>query len=199
MVHHQGQRIPRPATPPKLARIGAGWSTFTGFETSLYYNGTPHARDNEYGLRSDGILFRWSVGDDGGWHSAGSAGGFTNVKSMTLISKTATYDTFLANTRDGKLITIRVPVSATMKPVVKEVRTTTWQTFETLVAGPCGVNGTVVLAVDKDTKTGYLYSVGHATGLTTPITGHGKVPLTFTDPIHFRFAPPPNGDVLFGE
>ncbi|MFI5695447.1 hypothetical protein ACIA58_26575 [Kribbella sp. NPDC051586] len=58
--------------------------------------------------------------------------------------------------------------------------------FETLVAAPCG-QGTTVLAIDKDTGAGYLYSVGHANGLATVIKGLGKAPGSFTDPVYFSW------------
>ena len=40
---------------------------------------------------------------------------------------------------------------------------------------------------------------GHADGVETSITGHGKVPGTFGDPNYFRFTPPVKSDWLFGE
>jgi hypothetical protein len=118
---------------------------------------------------------------------------------MTLISKTAGYDTFLANTRGGALYTIRIPVNAAMRPIVTKVRTRTWQAFEALVAARCGTYGTVVVGIDKDTKAAYLYTFGHADGLKTRITGHGKVPGVFGDPVYFRWAPPVKSDALFGD
>jgi hypothetical protein len=139
------------------------------------------------------------VGDDGSWKAYGSAPGFAAVKSMTLISKAAAYDTFLANTRGGALYTIHIPVNAQLRPVVTKVRAATWQGFETLVAGPCGNYGTVVAGIDKDTKSAYFYTFGHADGAQTRITGHGKVPGTFADPVYFRWAPPVASDWLFGE
>jgi hypothetical protein len=190
---------------PKVyfTRIGGGWDKFTYFEKSWYDEGStrpnPVARTHYYGLRNDGTLFRWqNVGS--AWRAAGSYPGFSAVKTMTLISQTRTYDTFLANTRGGALYTIRIPVSSPMKPVVKQVRTRTWQGFETLVAERCGQYGVLLLGIDKDTKSGYLYAVGHANGTATVINSLGKVPATIDDPVHFRwtgaaFAGPP----LFGE
>jgi hypothetical protein len=186
-------------TSSKLARIGGGWSKFAALETSTYNDSPTHPRTYQYALRSDGVLLRWVVGDVGNWKPYGSAPGFAAVKSMTLISKAAAYDTFLANTRGGALYTIRIPVNTAMKPVVTKVRTGTWQGFETLVAGQCGNYGTVVVGIDKDTKSAYLYTFGHAAGLSTAITGHGKVPGTFADPTYFRWAPPVKSDWLFGE
>ncbi|WP_433162838.1 hypothetical protein [Kribbella sp. CA-247076] len=183
----------------KLARIGGGWSAFTDFEHSSFNDNPTHPRTYEYALRNDGVLFRWVVGDAGGWQAYGSAPGFAAVKSMTLISKAAAYDTFLANTRGGALYTIRIPVNTAMKPVVTKVRTATWQGFEHLVAGQCGNYGTVVVGIDKDTGSAYLYTFGHADGPSTSITGHGKLPGTYADPTYFRWAPPVKSDWLFGE
>ena len=186
-------------TSSKLVRIGGGWSTFTDYEHSTFNDSPTHPRNYEYALRSDGVLFRWVVGDIGNWQAYGSAPGFAAVKSMTLISKAAAYDTFLANTRGGALYTIRIPVNTAMRPVVTKVRTATWQGFEALVAGQCGNYGTVVVGIDKDTKSAYMYTFGHADGPKTSITGHGKVPGTFADPVYFRWAPPVKSDWLFGE
>jgi hypothetical protein len=172
-----------------LQRIGGGWDTFVALHESRYapYNGT-FSRTNEYGLRNDGTLFRWTVDSHGVWRNATSAPGFAAVKSMTLISKTQTYDTFLANARGGALYTIHIPTTAPMKPVVKKIRTGTWQGFESLIAEKCGTQGTLLLGLDKDTKTAYLYAVSHATGPTTAIQSLGKVPATFDAPIYFRWA-----------
>jgi hypothetical protein len=186
-------------TSSELARIGGGWSKFVDHETSTFNDSPTHPRTYEYGLRSDGVLFRWVVGDTGSWTAYGSAPGFASVKSMTLISKTAAYDTLLANTRGGALYTIRIPVNTQMRPVVTKVRPATWQGFESLVAGQCGNYGTVVVGIDKDTKSAYLYTFGHADGAKTSITGHGKVPGTYADPTYFRWSPSVKSDWLFGE
>ena len=185
-------------TSSQLARIGGGWSKFVDHETSTFNNDPTHPRTYEYGLRSDGVLFRWVVGDTGSWKAYGSTPGFASVKSMTLISKAAAYDTFLANTRGGALYTIRIPVNSQMRPIVTKVRAATWQGFESLVAAQCGNYGTVVVGIDKDTKSAYLYTFGHADGAKTSITGHGKVPGTFADPTYFRWSPPVKSDWLFG-
>jgi hypothetical protein len=185
--------------PAGLRRIGGGWGNFTMVEEAEYQGPTQAgiSRWNVYGLRSDGVLFRWSVSSKGVWRSTGSASGFSSVKSMTLISKSATYDTFLANTRSGALYTIHIPLSAPMKPVVKQVRTRTWQGFETLLAQKCGVYGTVLLGIDKDTDSAYLYAVGRFTGATTAIQSLGKVPATFPDNVYARLKDP--GAPLNGE
>jgi hypothetical protein len=86
-----------------------------------------------------------------------------------------------------------------MKPIVTPVRTRTWQGFETLSAMACGKNGTLLLGIDKDTKTANLYAVGHANGLSTVIQSRGVVPGTFDDPVYFRWAPDSLLDVANGD
>jgi hypothetical protein len=171
-------------------RVGGGWDAFTAFETAGYDNSKSGARTMQYGLRDSGALYRWTVDNKGVWHSAGSALGFSSVKSMTLISQTWTYDTFIANTRSGGLYTIHIPTTLPMKPVVKKVRGSTWQGFESLQAERCGQYGVLLLGVDKDTGTGNLYAVGHATGATTVIKNLGKVPATLKDPVRFHWTVP---------
>ena len=181
-------------------RIGGGWSDATFLESSYPNDTDPWALVNHYSLRGNGTLTRWDSRGGFGWTNPQSAGGFAAVKTMALISQTATYDTFLANTRGGALYTIRLPLTSPMKPVVKRVRDSTWQAFEALIAEKCGQYGTLLLGIDKDTQSGYLYAVGHANGAATVIKGLGKVPATFTDPVYFRHAAEPGtAPLLFGE
>ncbi|WP_427893308.1 hypothetical protein ACQHIV_10575 [Kribbella sp. GL6] len=187
-----------PSDAVTFSRVGGGWDKFTYFEESTYDEGAAanFAHTHYYGLRNDGTLFRWRDG----WKADGSYPGFSAVKTMALISQTRTYDTFLANTRGGALYTIRIPVSSPMKPIVKQVRTRTWQGFESFVAERCGQYGVLLLGIDKDSKTGYLYAVGHANGTSTVINSLGKVPTTFDDQTYFRWTsvawadPPLNGE-----
>ncbi|GAA1113291.1 hypothetical protein GCM10009630_08180 [Kribbella jejuensis] len=185
-----------------LSRVGGGWGSFTFLETSEYESpdNAPKKiyRSTSYALRNDGVLFRWDMGAKG-WRSTGSYKGFSAVKTMTLIAKTPTYDTFLANTRGGALYTIRIPSASPMKPIVKQVRTRTWQGFETLSAMGCGNYGSLLLAVDKDTDKSYLYAVGHANGLSTVIQSRGEVKADFNDPVSFRWVPIPVYDTANGD
>ncbi|WP_329005076.1 hypothetical protein OHA18_17010 [Kribbella sp. NBC_00709] len=185
-----------------LSRVGGGWGSFTFLETSDYEspdNGTKKIyRSTSYALRNDGVLYRWDIGGKG-WRSTGSYPGFSSVKTMTLIAKTPTYDTFLANTRGGALYTIRIPSASPMKPIVTQVRTRTWQGFETLSAMGCGQYGNLLLAIDKDTKKSYLYAVGHANGLSTVIQSRGEVPATLDDPVSFRWVTIPVYDTANGD
>lgn len=190
-----------PDRPPTLRRIGGGWAYFNVLETSFYESpdgaGPKVYRSAAYGLKN-GVLYRWRI-DNGTWRATGSYPGFSAVKSIALIAKTATYDTFIANTRGGALYTIRIPTTSPMKPIVKPVRTRTWQGFETLIAERCGQYGTLLLGIDKDTGTGHAYAVGHANGTATVINGLGKVNGTFPDPHHFRLSVVSFYDWLNGE
>jgi hypothetical protein len=179
----------------RLVPVDSGFGDIVAFEEVRYREGTS-ARTMTYGLRSDGVLSR-RTSTSGGWAVTGTSAGFASVKSMALISKTRTYDTFLANTRGGALYTIHIPTTSPMKPVVKPVRTRTWQGFEFLIAQKCGKQGTLLLGIDKDTQSAYLYAVGHANGTATVIQGLGKVPGTFNDPAYFRWTTPV--DPLVGE
>jgi len=186
-------------TKPGLTRIGGGWTNFTALDIAEYQGPTEAgiSRRTMYALRSDGVLFRWDVDTKGVWRNKATATGFAAVKSMALISKSKTYDTFIANTRGGALYTIHIPTASPMKPVVKQVRRSTWQGFDALLAQACGRYGTILLGIDRDTDTGYLYAVGHATGTTTVIQSLGKVPATFGDTVYFRWRDP--GSPMNGE
>ncbi|TDO56641.1 hypothetical protein EV651_11228 [Kribbella sp. VKM Ac-2571] len=185
-----------PEFPGGSTRIGGGWTPYRLIERSFYrpLDTDIPDRTHFYGLRNDGVLVRWKVAN--GFQAAGSAVGFSAVKSMALISQTGSYDTFLANTGGGALYTIRIPVTSPMTPVVKKVRAGGWA-GSTLIANRCGAYGTVVLAVNDATKTGALYAVGHANGLSTVINAIGNVPAGFENPIQFRWAP--ESDYLNGE
>ena len=181
-----------------MTRIGGGWDVFRTLTQSWSLD-DPSWR--VYALRNDGTLFRWHVNptNDGveHWEAAGSYPGFSAVKAVTLLSRTSTYDTLLATTRGGALYTIHIPTSSPMKPVVKVVRTRTWQGFETLIAHKCGVYGTILLGIDKDTDSAYLYAVGRFTGISTVIQSVGKVPATFADNVYAGLKDP--GTPLNGE
>jgi hypothetical protein len=179
-------------TRPTTYLVGGGWGDTTFFETTRFwdYPKLPNLI-RQYQLRADGTLSRWDMQYNNAnatakWANKQSTTGFAAVKTMAMISQTLTYDTFLANTRGGALYTIRVPRTSPMKPIVKKVRDSTWQGFESLLAEKCGQYGTMLVGIDKDTKTAYAYAVGHANGTATVIQGLGKVPGTFADPVYFR-------------
>ncbi|MFD7154840.1 hypothetical protein ACFV9C_09590 [Kribbella sp. NPDC059898] len=177
--------------PTGLKKVGPGWGYFNFVEESFWQQapGSTVTATARYGFENGpGYLHRWRKDAKGVWHGD-VATGFSAVKTMALISETQTYDTFLANTRGGALYTIRIPRTAPIKPIVKKVRTSTWQTFESLVAEKCGSQGTLLTAIDKDTGAAYLYAVGHANGTATVIKGLGKVPGTFKDPVYSLTTP----------
>ncbi|WP_410789914.1 hypothetical protein [Kribbella sp. C-35] len=173
-----------------LKSRGVGYIGYKTIESSWYWGKVD--RTAEYRLRGDGVLYRYTSGG----RVVTRWPGYSSVKTMALISETATYDTFLATTNGGALYTIHIPVKGT--PVVKKVRTSTWQGFEYLVAEKCGAQSTLLAGIDKDTGSAYLYAVGHANGAATVIKGLGKVPGDFKDPIYFLNTA--EGNVpLFGE
>lgn len=187
------------AGPPTLTRVGGGWANYTAFDVSRWANSTSH-RTSAYAVRNDGVLSRWTIDDNGAWRNRWSYAGLKGVKSIAVISKTATYDTLLANTVTGVLKTIRIPVSTSLRPVIKTVRSGTWQGFESLIATKCGTSGTLLLGIDKDLQKGYLYAVGHATGTSTVIQSIGLVPaIRFDSPVYFRWGVPAMDDPMNGE
>jgi hypothetical protein len=186
-----------PHYPHNNLRIGGGWSNYRWIEQSILQPadaGSP-ARILLYGQQTDGTTYRWTA-DGSGWRKTAGVGGLSTVKGIALIGRTATSETFLANTRSGTLVTVTWPTKYLAAPTSRVVRSTTWQGFEQLIATKCGTNGTLLLGIDRDTKSGYLYAVSHANGTSTVIKSLGKVPLTFSDPQYFRIAP--KYDVLNG-
>lgn len=180
-------------------RIGGGWDKVTAFQLSDYAEQSgSFARSHAYALRSDGTLTRWTL--NGKWSNPQSYAGFSAVKSMTLISQTRTYDTLLANTTTGSLITIHIPTTSPLKPVVKRVRDRSWQGLDYLSAERCGSSGTVLAGIDRDTNSVYVYTLGKANGTATVIKSFGKATGSLTDPVYHRAAsepgvePPLNGE-----
>jgi len=177
-------------------KVGTGWSSFNSIATSNYSVAQPrHAY--LYGLNANGSLYRWSQ-VNGGFKALGSFAGFRSFKAMTVISETATYDTLLMTTKAGALYTIRIPVTAAAKPVVKLIRSSGWGAYESLATQSCGTRGgTLVVGVDHDTDSGYQYAFSHANGTATQITSYGKVPAVFNGTNHVSFTT--YFDQLFGE
>ena len=157
---------------------GSGWTSFKSIATSNYSVAQPrHAY--LYGLNTNGSLYRYAQ-ISGGFRALGSFAGFRGFKAMTVISETATYDTLLMTTNAGALYTIRIPVTATAKPVVKLIRRTGWSAYESLVVQGCGTRGgSLVVGVDHDTESGYQYAMSKANGTATAITSYGKIPAVF--------------------
>ncbi|MBB5977862.1 hypothetical protein [Kribbella solani] len=185
-----GQSQLDPHYPHNNLRVGGGWGNYRWIEQSILRpaNAGDPARTLLYGQRTDGTTLRW-IAEGTSWRATGGVGGLTTVKGIALISRTATAETFLANTRTGALVTVTWPTKYNAVPSSRVVRGSTWQGFEQLIATKCGTNGTLLLGIDRDTKSGYLYAVSHANGTNTVIKSLGKVPLTFSDPQYFRIAP----------
>ncbi|GAA1585674.1 hypothetical protein GCM10009804_47370 [Kribbella hippodromi] len=181
VVDRQSQLDPH--YPHNNLRIGGGWGNYRWIEQSILRpaNAGESARTLLYGQRTDGTTLRW-IAEGTGWRSTGGVGGLTTVKGIALISRTATAETFLANTRSGSLVTVTWPTKYNAVPSSRVVRGSTWQGFEQLIATKCGANGTLLLGIDRETQSGYLYAVGHANGTSTTIKSLGKVPLKFSDP-----------------
>ncbi|NEA32290.1 hypothetical protein [Streptomyces sp. SID13031] len=191
--------IARPAGGPWWGRgiVAFDWNDYTAVVRSAFPKGANPTREYFYAVRADGVLARFKK-DNQGFHPLGTYAGLKTVKTVTVISQTASYDTLLVTTKAGALSTIRIPVTSPMTPVVKVVRGTTWQGFEAIVAEKCGTSSTLLTAIDRETGSAYLYAVGHATGTTTAIQALGKIPGTFNDPVYFlrssREGTPLNGE-----
>jgi hypothetical protein len=174
---------------PVFKRIGNGWGGRYLVQAQYKASATSKpTRTMLYSLDQHGKFGRWTdVGK--GFRNTGYLTGMSGLKSLALIATTPTYDMFLANNRAGGLYTVKIPTSVPLKVIVTQVRTSSWQIFENLVAAPCGQYGSILLGIDRDTKSAYLYAVGHANGASTVIKSLGKAPGAFTDWEHFRFAP----------
>lgn len=179
--------VPQTGAPvATFKKVGTGWTSFKSIATSNYSVAQPrHAY--LYGLNTNGSVYRWAI-IGGGFKALGSFGGFRSFKAMTVISETATYDTLLMTTNAGALYTIRIPVTATAKPVVKLIRSTGFSAYESLVVQSCGTRGgSLVVGVDHDTDSGYQYAFSHAKGTATAITNYGKIPAVFNGINHVSF------------
>ncbi|NEA31727.1 hypothetical protein [Streptomyces sp. SID13031] len=181
-----------PAHPVVQTRVGGGWTKHRWIEQSLYMSPDPlePKRSSLYAQDTTGLLARWTL-DGTTWRNTGGIGGLTVAKSMTLISRDYYQDTFVLNTRAGKLMTVAVPNVFPMQTYGTTLRNSTWQVFEQLIATRCGPDGSLILGIDRDTNSAYLYQLNHVAypGTSTVIKSLGKVPGTFTDPHYFRYAP----------
>lgn len=166
------------------------------------FPGPVHAPDRRgdaiYSIESGGVLVRRS--STARTSVNGALRGFADIRAMTLISRAPTYDKILANTRDGRLLTITVPATKAFRPKRTTLRGSGWAGIDRLIANSCG-NGTVVMGFDGRTKSAWLYRLGFAKGASTPITPLGQVPGRW---IGVRTAPvvnvegPMGGDRILG-
>jgi hypothetical protein len=163
---------------PTFKRVGSGWTSFKSIATSNYSVAQPrHAY--LYGLNTNGSLYRYAI-VGAGFKALGPLPGFRGFKAMTVISETATYDTLLMTTTAGALYTVHIPIAAGAKPVLKLIRPTGFKDYESLVVQGCGTRGgSLIVAVDNDTKSGYQYAMSKANGAATALTAYGKIPAVF--------------------
>ncbi|MFD7154614.1 hypothetical protein ACFV9C_08455 [Kribbella sp. NPDC059898] len=163
---------------PTFKKVGSGWTSFKSIATSNFSVAAPrHAY--LYGLNTNGSLYRYQI-VGAGFRSLGPIAGFKGFKTMTVISETATYDTLLMTTNAGALWTAHIPVAAGAKPVMKQIRSTGWSTYESLVVQSCGTRGgSLLVAIDNDTQSGYQFALSKANGAATAITSYGKIPAVF--------------------
>jgi hypothetical protein len=96
-----------PEWPAKYTKVGAERVRFTGIEVASLYSGQMLAWQTAYGLDNDTLLFGRSARLGGGRRAFGH--GFAGGRSFALISRTATYDTSVANLRGCGLYTIHLP------------------------------------------------------------------------------------------
>ncbi|WP_433009858.1 hypothetical protein [Kribbella sp. CA-294648] len=163
---------------PTATKVGSGWTSFNSIATSNYSMAQPrHAY--LYGLNANGSLYRYAqIGTS--FKSLGALPGFRSFKAMTVISETATYDTLLMTTKAGAIYTVRIPVAANAKPVLKLVRSTGFAAYEALTAHGCGTRGgSLVVGIDHDTDSGYQYAFSKFNGAATAMTAYGKAPAVF--------------------
>ncbi|HZX03653.1 hypothetical protein [Kribbella sp.] len=181
---------------PTYKRIGSGWTSFKSIATSNFSVAAPrHAY--LYGLNSNGSLYRYQI-VGAGFRALGPIPGFRGFKTMTVISETATYDTLLMTTNAGALWTAHIPVAAGAKPVMKLIRSSGWSAYESLVVQGCGTRGgSLVVAVDNDTQSGYQFALSKANGTATAVTSYGKIPAVFNVASHVSLTT--HYDQLVGE
>lgn len=143
-----------------------------------------------YGLHDNGSLYRYRVTYGSGGHpsltSAGHVPGFGTVRDITLIGRTPQYDALLANTTDGRLILVKIPVTTTMTAATTTIRARTWQGFDHLAVGSCTnpAGGVVTTLIGTNSSTGaaYAYRMGFLRDATTPIEGLGRLAGTWRYP-----------------
>ncbi|MFD7160529.1 hypothetical protein ACFV9C_38495 [Kribbella sp. NPDC059898] len=184
------------APRPPFKKVGPGWTSFKSIATSNFSVAAPrHAY--LYGLNTNGSLYRYQM-VGAGFRSLGAIAGFKGFKTMTVISETAAYDTLLMTTNAGALWTAHIPVAAGAKPVMKLIRSSGWSAYESLVVQSCGTRGgSLVVAVDNDTQSGYQFAMSKANGSATAITSYGKVPAVFNGVSHVSLTT--HYDQLVGE
>lgn len=181
---------------PTFKKVGTGWTSFKSIATSNYSVAAPrHAY--LYGLNTNGSLYRYQI-VGAGFRALGPLAGFRGFKAMTVISETATYDTLLMTTNAGALWTAHIPIAAGAKPVMKRIRASGWSAYESLVVQGCGSRGgSLIVAVDHDTQSGYQFAMSKANGAATAVTSYGKIPVVLNGVSHVSLTT--HYDQLVGE
>lgn len=162
-----------------VTSLGRGWGGFRRLVATGDAVESDHA-PNLYGLHDNGRIYRYRISPGTGQQrvltGAGSVAGFSDLKTITLISVTPSYDALLANTTSGQLVVIKIPNSSTMTATRTVIRSRTWQGFEHLVVADChdGWNN-VLLGIDHDTSTAYAYAMADLRNSSSAILGHGPV------------------------
>ncbi|RZU15790.1 hypothetical protein EV645_3328 [Kribbella rubisoli] len=175
-LYRQTTYLPDAKPPvPTFKKVGTGWTSFKTIATSNYSVANPrHAY--LYGLNTNNSLYRYQI-VGAGFKALGPIPGFKGFKTMTVISETATYDTLLMTTTTGALWTAHIPIAAGAKPVMKLIRASGFDKYESLVAQGCGTRGgTLVTAVDNATQTGNQYAFSKFNGTATAMTNYGAIP-----------------------
>lgn len=159
---------------PTYARIGSGWTSFTQLVTSNYAITAPN-RSYLYGLSTNGSLYRYAA-SGATFRALGHFAGFKGFKAMTVVAENPSYDTLLMTTKAGALWTVRIPVAASTKPILKLVRSTGFAAYESLAAKGCGDRGgSLVTGFDNDTDSAYQYAMSKFNGSATAVTSYGRV------------------------
>lgn len=174
-------------------------SRWGGFRR-LVHSGQLGERTNTlYGLHTNGSLYRYQVTwDSSGTPSVagyGNVTGFGDLRTMTLISHTSSYDALLANTTTGQLIMIKIPATPTMQATSTVIRARTWGGLDQFAIGVCN-SGTMLVATNSATGAAYGYQLAFLNGTSTPITSLGQLQGTWPYDIltnSFEIGVSPNG------
>jgi len=155
--------------------------------TTELRNSSPFDREArlQLALPPGGVVSRATLWVNGEEREAAVAGRGEVRAAYRRVAVVQRRDPLLVTTKGGALYTVRIPLTAPMKPIVKVVRTSGFAAFESLVAQRCGATSTLLTGFDNDTKTGTVYAVSKATGTTTVIKSFGSFPAGFYGSVHF--------------
>lgn len=161
-----------------VTSLARGWGGFRRLVSTGLGN-TSVGPDTLYGLHDNGSLYRYRisyVNERFTATGAGSVAGFSDLKTIALISVTSSYHALLANTTGGQLVVIKIPTSSTMTATRTVIRSRTWQGFEHLALTDCGDGwNQALIGIDHDTSSAYAYSMEDLRNTSSSIVGHGQV------------------------